>query len=223
MSLPEETMMDLMAYADDELEGDDLARVEALVQSNDEARRVVEAMSGLGDRVREGIDSRWLETHAAPIAVAVMTKLEAEPTVVKRRPLGDGSGNVRSLQRRHVVGVTVGVLAMAAAAMLVLRSNQEVEHPVAQGGGRATTPAEIAPPFGSEKSGTTAVAQASPPNQGTQPVQNGQSGTSGVDVEQVESPSHQVSVFYLPAVSAAANNANASSVVVWIGDDNGGH
>jgi hypothetical protein len=40
---------------------------------------------------------------------------------------------------------------------------------------------------------------------------------SGVDVESVESPAHEVSVFYVPATASA--NPNASSVVVWIGED----
>jgi hypothetical protein len=86
----------------------------------------------------------------------------------------------------------------------------------------------IAPmPGAPAASATPALAQASPPGSGTQPAPatpgGGTPGTSGVDVEQVESPSHQVSVFYLPAVSAAAANSNASSVVVWIGDDKGAH
>lgn len=214
MSLPEQTMMDLMAYADGELEGDDLARIESLVRTNDEARGVIEAMGVLGNHVRDSVDSKWIEQGAAPIAIAVMAKLEAEPTVVKRRPSAHPD-NVRSLRTKRVMAVGVGVLAMAAAAMVFLRSNEQPETPMASGT-TETKPAEIVQGTGS------AVAQASPPNQGTQGGAG--SGTSGVDVEQVESPSHQVSVFYLPAVSAAGNaNANASSVVVWIGDDNGGH
>jgi hypothetical protein len=41
-------------------------------------------------------------------------------------------------------------------------------------------------------------------------------GQSGGDVESVESPSHEVSVFYVPASASA--NPNASTVVVWIGE-----
>ena len=37
-------MLELMALADGELEGEDRARVEALVAQSDEARQVVEAM-----------------------------------------------------------------------------------------------------------------------------------------------------------------------------------
>jgi hypothetical protein len=37
----------------------------------------------------------------------------------------------------------------------------------------------------------------------------------GVDVETVESPAHQFSVFYVPA----SGNSNAQSVVIWIGED----
>ena len=56
--LSHEAMMDLMAYADGELEGEALARIEALLQSNEAARNIVSAMGDLGDVVREGLDAR---------------------------------------------------------------------------------------------------------------------------------------------------------------------
>ena len=55
MSLSHETVLELMSLADGELEGDDQERVEQLVASSDEARRVVEAM-------RRGDVGTWLAT-----------------------------------------------------------------------------------------------------------------------------------------------------------------
>lgn len=204
MSLPEETMLELMAYTDGELAGDDLARIEQLVRTNDEARRVVEAMGGLGDLVREAIDTRWIEQHAAPIAAAVMVKLDAEPTVVKKR--SRESERVRQLPiGRRVGAVAVGVLAMAAAAFLFVRAQEAKNGAGPTASAQPTASQTVSPP--------QTLAQGSPTSSGSQAAP----GTAGVDVEQVESPSHQVSVFYLPAADPAANS-NASSVVVWIGE-----
>src|SRR5262249_21716107 len=142
--------------------------------TNDEARQVVEAMGGLGDLVREGIDSRWLDQHAAPIADGVMKKLEAEPTLVKRRPAERPSERAAALTFRmrkpsvagRVAAVGVGVLAMAAAAMLYFKNEAPVPQPVA-GAGSVSAPAPHVEP--------SAVAQASPAGSGTQPT----SGTGG--------------------------------------------
>ena len=59
-TLSHETMLELMQYADGELDGDAAtrARVEELLRTSEEARRVVAAMGTLGDIVREGADGR---------------------------------------------------------------------------------------------------------------------------------------------------------------------
>jgi hypothetical protein len=231
MSLSQDTMMELMAYADGELEGEALARTEALVQSSEEARRIVDAMTGLGDYVRqagdEAVAARSDFAMADGIVDAVMHKLSSEPTAKLRRPTSIAAARQR---RAGTVAAVVGLVALAAGAMMILRSNEQSKTEVALVG--PARPAEIAPLETASRPGTLAapgtsgaLAQASPENSGTAPGAPAAPGspTSGVDVEQVESPSHQVSVFYLPAVAAAATNSNASSVVVWIGDDNGGH
>ena len=225
MSLSQDTMLELMAYADGELEGEALARTEALVQSSDEARRVVEAMGGLGDVVREGLDARPELVKADAIVHGVMRKINAEPTARMRKPRSIAPAGERRIGR--VVGMIAGGLAMAAAAFFLLRSpSSEVNGAQATNGSPANASSTGVIQPQNAATGGGALAQETPPNGGTN---GGPTGTnsgppgSGVDVEQVESPSHQVSVFYLPAVAAAAANSNASSVVVWIGDDNGGH
>jgi hypothetical protein len=216
MSLSRDTMMELMAYADGELEGEALAKTEALVQSNEEARRIVEAMTGVGDFVRQAADEAPHAdlSQADTIADVVMRKVNAEPTAKLRRPT---SIPPRERRGRAAVAV-VAVLALAAGAMLLLRRDEPRPEQALQQVERVESPAPSGAPPEMAPS-PSAVAQASPASSGT----TAQPDTSGVDVEQVESPSHQVSVFYLPAVAAAAANKNASSVVVWIGDDNGGH
>ena len=51
MKLPKDTMLDLMAYADGELDEADKKRVEALLASSEDARRVVEGMAGIGTQL----------------------------------------------------------------------------------------------------------------------------------------------------------------------------
>jgi hypothetical protein len=244
MTLPQDTMMELMAFADGELDGEAHARIASLVASNDEARRVVEAMGGLGDWLRDGIDARADRAKADGIADAVMAQIatSAAPdnTPVNVRPVAQAASApvtnlpVTNLSERRealatarssgggrgrVIGGAIGVLALAAAAVLVVRrGDTPVVPPVAQTG-PVERPA-IGPLPGASPEEAPALAQVAPAA--------GTGDVSGVDVEQVESPSHQVSVFYLPAVAAAAagsSASSASSVVVWIGDDkvSGGH
>jgi len=51
-------MMKLMAYADGELEGAERAEIEKLVESDEEAARIVNAMLGIGDFVRLGNEAK---------------------------------------------------------------------------------------------------------------------------------------------------------------------
>jgi hypothetical protein len=104
MSLSRETMIDLMALADGELEGADRERVERIVAENVEAQRVVDAM-------RSPAIGSWLEGEMAErtaaaegIAGAVMARLPAR-------------------RRSPVVVISIGAaLALAAGVALILRS-----------------------------------------------------------------------------------------------------
>jgi anti-sigma factor RsiW len=111
MSLSRETMMDLMAFADGELEGEDRARVEQLVAENSEARSVVDAMRS--PAIGEWLEGEMAERTAAAdgIAGAVMAKLPA------RAP---------SRGRSPVAVISIGAaLALAAGVALILRSQGE--------------------------------------------------------------------------------------------------
>src|SRR5687767_1588703 len=113
MSVSPDRMMKLMAYADGELEGAEKAEVEKLVESDEEAAQIVNAMLGLGDFVREGNDAK-----VAPIVAkvnltdAIMKKVEsAEMEPAK------ATSNVSSLDAARAKRRNVGVGIVAALAL----------------------------------------------------------------------------------------------------------
>lgn len=108
MSLSRETMMELMAFADGELEGADLVRIERLVAENGEARSVVDAMRS--PAIGAFLEGEMTQRAAAAdgIAGAVMAKLPAR---------GPSRG------RAPAVVISIGAaLALAAGVALILRS-----------------------------------------------------------------------------------------------------
>jgi anti-sigma factor RsiW len=120
VSLSRETMMELMAFADGELEGEDRARVERLVGENSEARSVVDAIRS--PAIGEWLEGEMAERAAAAdgIAGAVMAKLPARAPSRGRSPA--------------VVLSIGGALALAAGIALILRSkgaSTETQVPVA--------------------------------------------------------------------------------------------
>jgi anti-sigma factor RsiW len=201
MSLPPDTMLDLMALADGELQGEARERAEKLVAQNEEARRLVEHMRSpaLGSLLEEALSHHAAEADG--IAEAVMARLDRKdeaPAAVVR--MADARA------RRGVPGPllagTLGVLAVAAAIALYLRSSQEqpdVRSPVASVGG-SSVDVQVPP---------TTLAQAARPAQ-------------DVEVDQLESE-HDITVFSIPlgGAAAAAIPGNPSSVVIMIEDDPG--
>ena len=190
MSLSRQNMLDLMAYADGELPAEDRARVEQLLASSEAARRVVGSFNDLGDWVDEAYEQPSAVLSNA-IATVVMARVKSLPQPARAGAVVD----LASARRTRVVTVVVAAAALAAGVMLYNRDDRTA---------RSTDPAP-APPI---------PALSSAPR----PPKIEVAAAGGVDVEHVESPTHEVSVFYLPAVAAA----NASSVVVWIGDDDKG-
>ena len=202
MSLPDDTMLTLQAYADGELEGPELEAAEMLLRENDEARAFVESIGILG----HGIDAAYaLEPlPTVDLTDAILRKVEAaeretEPDVGRdisvSRPgvpmpgVPRKSSEVTSLAlarekraQRSQIALVVGALAMAAAGIVYFRGQHETSKPEV---------ASVAP--------ESAAA----------------AGERGVEVHDIDSSEkNQVSVFYLPA---SGGNA-ASSVVVWIDD-----
>jgi anti-sigma factor RsiW len=215
MSLTHDAMLELMAYADGELDGADRARVEALVRTSDEARRVVDAMRGLGDVVRElessGPASRG---DADGIADDVMRAIERDaPAPQATRPRAAHVAKMASLEDyRERRG---GALAWAAAALAVAATAifwiQGTNPPAAQVADES--PHEM-PPVTQPEEPATPPAPA--------PAAVAQAENDEADLESVESSTHHVSVFYVPKKKSGGGLSAAASVVIWIDDHGGG-
>lgn len=191
MSMSSERMMKLMAYADGELEGSEKTEIEKLVASDEEAARVVNAMLGLGDYVREGHDASPAKTTIAKVDLtdAIMAKVAEEKPDTNVRSLDAA----RAKKRNVGVGI-VAALALAASIFAVMQ-NKPTEKPIAS----KPVPVQTAP-----------VPQQMASNDVPSPNVNA-STSAGVEVEAVESPGHSVSVFYLPTA-----NELSTSVTVWV-------
>ncbi len=200
MSLPPDTMLELMALADGELQGDARERAEKLVAQSDEARRIVEQLRSpaLGSLLEEAMNER--AGTADGIADAVMARLERlerkdeAPAVVR---LADARARARRGVPRPLLAGTLAVLGVAAAVALYFHSGREgpdVRSPVASVG-RSSVDVQ-APPI-------------------ARPAED-------VEVDQVESE-HDITVFSIPlgGAAAAAIPGNPSSVVIMIEDDPG--
>ena len=194
MSLSSERMMQLMAYADGELEGADKAEIEKLVASNEEAARVVDAMLGLGDYVREGHDASDAKKTIAKVNLtdAIMKKVEgAEIEPAKKTDTNLRSLDAARAKKRNVGVGIVAALALAASIFAVMQNKPE-EKPM------ASNPVPV----------QTVAPQQMASNE--LPAVNGTT-SAGVEVQAFESPGHSVSVFYLPTA-----NELSTSVTVWV-------
>lgn len=194
MSLSQETLIELMALADGELEGEELARVERLVAENDEARQVVESMQSpvLGTFLQDEVNAHG--PAADGIADAVMGKLGAGGGA-------EGGGVVRLTDVRARRASRTQVLVAVATAGLALAAGIALY--VHGGRGADETQAPVA------SVGTPSVDLQMPPAPPSQ----------GVEVNDVDSPSHGISVFEIPLGAAKAATAGPSSVVIMIEDD----
>ena len=209
MSLSHDQVLQLMAYADDELVGDERAAVEALIATDDDARCVVAAMRGsaVSEWVARVHEERAVAAGADSIADAVMARVASD---------GGSSANVSSLdamrERRarqmQTGGAIVAIAAIAAGVFFYMGSRSGPTHaPSGPLASMASSEAEaVEPPVASaEHVDPEQVAQAA--------------GTGTVQVNDIDSPSHDVSVYEVPAAAAAANMNSAASVIIWIGDD----
>jgi len=195
VNLSRDAMLEVMAYVDGELEGEALDRVESLLATDEDASRLALELRTLGDCVRVIQTDRDATKNPDQIADDVMAAIDKN--VVAIAPL--------AIRRRnaYIAGSFSAVLAVAAVWMLFFRGGPAREAPTATADSvHVTVPAPVvtASPVVPEQ----ITAQADPEDR------------AGVDVEAVESPSHEVSVFYVPTTASA--NPNASSVVVWIGE-----
>ncbi|MBV9947021.1 MAG: hypothetical protein JOZ69_09245 [Myxococcales bacterium] len=203
MSLSRQDMLELMALADGELDGEAKDRAESLVARSPEARQVVLAMRA--SVVRTWLGEGLTEERARGadgIADAVMGRLgvtEAAPAGVVRR-IGPAP-SVRAARLGPRAAAAGVFLAMAAAALVYVTSS--ANH-------RGLAPvASVLAPSGEQGGGPERA-----PSAGQAAL-----ASQGVVVDEIDSPSRDVSIFQIPG--AASASANASSVVVWIEDDQG--
>jgi anti-sigma factor RsiW len=208
VSLSKNELIYLMAYADGEVDADEMPEVEALIAKSEEAQHVMAQQAALRDWVVGDGERRATEGQADRIADAVMAQIE-ELGGAKVIALERGRAQ-RELNRQRTK--EFGALAAIAAAVALFwfwPSSESApiakKEPIAPSASSAahpdTPPAETAAaaPLGSAEVLAT---------DGELP---------GIDIQAVESPAHQFSIFYVPAATGA--NAHASSVVVWIGEE----
>ncbi len=206
MSLPPETMMDLMAYADGELDTGARSRVEELLRSSDEARRVVAAMATLGDVVRAG------EAERAPAAAGVADGIvdDVMAAIERAEVTRPGKKNVvaigapRAARPSRSGAYSVAALVAIAAGFLLFVRSRSGPAVIVDDRGMPSIRLSVAP---IPTSPPSAVAAADTESQ-------------GVDLEEAESAQGKVDVFFTPSTAAAGAVA---SVVVWIDDRHGGH
>lgn len=213
MSLSSENMLKLMAYADGELEGAELAAAQKLLASEPDAVRFVEQVGGLGELMVLGHEARSAKTIASfDVADAVMalTKDAVQDAPAAELAAAAAGGNVRSLDAarasreardkrapaggsRLKIGAGIAAALALAASIAVFSQHRGAEEtPMAKG------PAVVAPAAQAPGTATTAVASNTAPG-------------IGVEVSTLESANSSVSVFYLPSA-----NELTTSVVVWV-------
>ncbi len=202
MTLSREAMLDVMAYVDGELEGEALDRTESLLASDKDAARLALELRTLGDCVRVIQTDRALGPDAKnPDEIADDVMKALDKNVVPLAPLA-----VR--RRNAMIAGSISTVFLAAAVWFLVF--------------RGPPPADTTAQVVKQPPATTAIAPTPTiPETAAVPDPDDIAAhaylQSGVDVESVESPAHEVSVFYVPATASA--NPNASSVVVWIGED----
>jgi hypothetical protein len=208
MNLSHETVLELMALADGELQGEERERAERLVATSEEARRVVDSLRAgeVGAWLAGSMNERASASGADGIADAVMNAVKV-PAVPVRVSQAGGLVSVAPVRSRRPsrFGVAAtgfaAVLALAAAVALYVRVG--ADHPE----GHAPVASVEAPPAPLQAP-STRIAQVGP--------------AAGVEVNEIDAPSRGVSVFEIPAGAAAAmQSAGASSVVVWVEEDPG--
>jgi len=212
MSLSKNELVYLMAYADGEVDADEMPEVEALIAKSEEAQHIMVQQEALRDWVVRDGEQRATEGRANLIADAVMAGID-----------GMGGAKVIAIERGRAKRELnqqrlkeFGALAAIAAAVALFALWPSPENaPVAE---RVAEPETSASPV----SPLPTPPASAPPNEETpgapsEALAASEGEVPAIDIQAVESPEHQFSIFYVPA--ATGTNAHASSVVVWIGEE----
>ncbi len=202
MSLSHQTVLQLMALADGELDGEDKERVEKLVAESEEARRIVATMrrAEVGSWLGQAVTDRAGAGGADGIAHAVMAKIGA-----------DGVVSLSNHRARRSPRLQVAIAGASAALALAAGIAAYVHSGATRPDERAPVASVGVPPVDFEAPSARLAQQAGPG-----PV-------DGVEVNEIDAPSREVSVFEIPAGAAAAiaSPSRGSSVVVWVDEDPG--
>lgn len=193
MSEAKPSNLELMQYADGELEPARASQIDKWLAGDAQGRAAVATIQHLGALVCHHADLQAQQAGADGIVDAVMDKLQAEPppNVV---PLQ----RTRSVKRTvQYVGMGVGVLAAAAALVLAVGRVLPEPKPIT-----ATAPSFSVPP--PER---LLVAEASRVDREVQPA---------VLVDAVDFGSLTGTVFYVPT------DQGSTTTVVWLSDDESG-
>lgn len=191
---PAPTDLELMLYADGELEGERLAAVEAYLADDEGAQRKMVAMGIVSSAVREqALDAAKGAKKADDIVDLVMGSIAAEPKQAEKKPEATPVPSRRKPANDNARGLMViAAIAAAAAAALLLWGRGPVDH----GGvasGRSAAPALTAPA----------------------PLDHIE---HGVEVSAVDFGAQTGAVFYVPSDNAEA----VTTTVVWLSDDASG-
>lgn len=202
--------LDLMRYADGEIEPEREAEVEALLRQSNEARATVEAFGVIGELVRAAADERAASAGADAIADQVMARIESEqrealqllPASSTGLPsLGQRVSRARRI-RRQFIYATCGVTGLALAAAVALL--------VGRFAGSDVRSLLQAPSGGLVSSGPELVVASAPSL-----VAEHEDIEPSVMVEAVEFGAHTGTIFYVP-------NGTGTTTVVWLTDEESG-
>lgn len=226
MSLSEDKLMQLMAYADGELRPEEAAQVEAWLAESEEARRVVASFAPLGDFVRTTVAAGQVR-EPCDVADAVMARIDALPKA-EESSVSTGRASVVPLPfwKNARVMAAAGAVAMAAGMFLWLQPRGAMRGESAMisretarsqslipsqdpSQASAAAPAMEARGVTSEEARVAASALAASSD-------DDDNDDVSVKVHAVEAISN-VSLFYTPAVTTEIEGA--SSVVFWLSDD----
>jgi hypothetical protein len=215
VSLTKNELLYLMAYADGEVDDDEIPEVEALIAKSEEAKAVMRQQEALRQWTLDAAEGVADKGRASKIADRVMDEIEelggAKVITLER----ERARRALNQQRVKEFGALAAVAAVVALFFFWPSGAPDKPAAVADRGAKipnsstASAPAATLPhPPASDSAAAVAAgmeaAEPEPP---------------GVDIEAVESPQHQFSIFYVPgAPNAAGASAQASSVVVWIGE-----
>jgi len=195
MKVNREIALELMALVDGELEGQAKERAERRLETHEHAREVMSQMRDGRTRawLKDSMEGRALHAGADGIAESVLAEIVGSVRERDRFERPSGRPSGRAIRFRRDLGRVVMVALALAAAVALVVGYRAAFH---EG------------PRSAQHSGAAEGAPAA---------------ASGVELDEIDSPAHDVSVFEISGATAAlaTNSPPTSSVVIWIEDEPG--